>query len=63
MTILIEAEAKEIAELLTLAVSDERLIEKKIADSFTKVANGISSSIPHLPELLKEFPRAKSSEG
>ena len=49
MTVLIEAEAKEIAELLTLAVSNERLIDKKIGDSLTKVANGISNHGKVLP--------------
>ena len=36
MTILIEAEAKEIAELLTLAVSNERLKEEKAATETAK---------------------------
>ena len=63
MTVLIEAEAKEIAELLTLAVSNERLIEEKIRKIVNKQAvQSMKATYP--PELWKalqeEFPCLKS---
>ena len=67
MTVLIEAEAKEIAELLTLAVSNERLIEEKIRQIVNEKLNKQavqSMKATYPPELWKalqeEFPCLKS---
>ena len=64
---MIEAEAKEIAELLTLAVSNERLKEEKIKQILNEELNKQAIKVmkaTYPPELWKalqeEFPCLKS---
>ena len=45
MKILIDVETKEIAELRTLLLPDERLMDSKIADAKEQIFDGIVSAI------------------
>lgn len=58
MKITIDIEVKEIAELRTLPLSDERLIDSKIADAkkqlVDEIASAVSTATPYHTKFWQE---------